>query len=68
MEGAAGPRRAPDVYSPINDELELLSGTLKSLAEKYRRAKEAGRIVDVRKLGEDIHDVREMLQMINDEM
>jgi metallo-beta-lactamase family protein len=68
MEGEAGTRRAPGAYSPIDGELELLSGTLKALAEKYRRAKEAGRIGDVRKLGEDIHDVREMLQMINDEM
>jgi metallo-beta-lactamase family protein len=68
MEGEAGPRSAPGAYSPIDGELELLSDTLKTLAEKYRRAKEAGRIGDARKLGEDIHDVREMLQMINDEM
>ncbi|OHD69120.1 MAG: hypothetical protein A2W19_05890 [Spirochaetes bacterium RBG_16_49_21] len=68
MKSEIAPHYARDASSSIDGEIELLSDTLKALVDKYNRVKDAKKIGEMRKLKEDIHDVREMLEMITDEI
>ena len=55
-------------YSNTEQEIDSLSAALKNLIEKYEKIKNMKKTDEVYKIQDDIHDVREMLQMIIDEM
>jgi metallo-beta-lactamase family protein len=56
------------VYTTVDHEIETLTDSLKSLTEKYRRARDESRIMDMKKLQSDLNDAREMLSLIMDEL
>jgi metallo-beta-lactamase family protein len=55
-------------YTTVDREIETLTNSLKSLTEKYRRARDESRIRDMKKLQTDLNDAREMLSLIMDEL
>ena len=57
-----------DSYSEIDSEIENLSSALKALIEKYHKAKNQEKYFEVQRLQEDISDVKEMLEMVTDEI
>ena len=64
-EFAAG---TPDAFTSLDREIESLSLSMKSLIDKYNQVKHVKNLGEMRKLQEDIQDVREMMKMISDEM
>ncbi len=57
-----------DNYTTVDREVEALSDSLKSLIGQYKRARDDGRIRDMKKLQSDLNDAREMLALITDEL
>ncbi len=57
-----------DTYTTVDREVEALTESLKSLTEQYKRARDERKLIDVKKLQEDINDVREMLALIEEEL
>jgi metallo-beta-lactamase family protein len=52
----------------VDNDIESLSQALKVLTEKYNRVKSEKKAGKMRKIREDINDVREMIKTITDEM
>ena len=57
-----------ETYTTVDREMEALTESLKSLTEQYRRARDEGRIRDMKKLQTDLNDAREMVALIMDEL
>ncbi|TFH43725.1 MAG: hypothetical protein E4G96_00445 [Chrysiogenales bacterium] len=58
----------PKLSERTDSEMELLSQSLKDLIEKYNLLKNRNKTVEIRKIREDINDLRKMISMIIDEM
>jgi metallo-beta-lactamase family protein len=57
-----------DSYSGLDSEIEKLSTALQTLVQKYNKAKSQEKYFEVQRLQEDISDVKEMLEMVSDEI
>ncbi|OHD65179.1 MAG: hypothetical protein A2176_02785 [Spirochaetes bacterium RBG_13_51_14] len=68
MESAVASYAAVEAYSTLESDIELLSQSVKALIDKYNTVKNSTTAGDIRKIHEDIHDLRETMKMIIDEM
>jgi len=55
-------------FSPVDQEIDRLSSTLKDLIAKYNKAKENDNLQNIIQLQNDINDAREMISIIIDEL
>jgi len=59
---------AADKFAAVDKQLESLTNTLNILIARYNKAKEENRLTSLRRLQEDINDVKEMISVIIDEL
>ncbi|HON14885.1 MAG TPA: MBL fold metallo-hydrolase [Spirochaetota bacterium] len=59
---------AVDRFAAVDKQLESLTNTLNILIARYNKAKEENRLTSLRRLQEDINDVKEMISVIIDEL
>jgi hypothetical protein len=68
MKGEVESIKSTESNPAVDKEIESLSHAVKLLIDKYETVKYTKTMGEMRKLREDIKDVREMMRMINDEM
>jgi metallo-beta-lactamase family protein len=68
MKSVAAAYRAAAPVPELDTDIESLSATMKNLIEKYSKIKSSKKPGRMRKVREDIQDVRETMQSIIDEM
>jgi len=68
MKSEVAPFSTAEPKSDMDNDIELLSQSLKTLIDKYNTVKNAKQSGEMCKTNEDIHDVREMIKTIIDEM
>jgi metallo-beta-lactamase family protein len=68
MRSSMAPYGATEPFNAVDREIESLSESLKILVNKYQKAREENRRLDMRQLQEDINDAREMISLIIDEI
>jgi hypothetical protein len=59
---------AADSYAGLDAEIDSLSQSLKTLLDRYARAKKENNLRDLKRLQDDINDAREMISVIIDEL
>jgi metallo-beta-lactamase family protein len=68
MKGEVASIKSTESNPAVDKEIESLSHAVKLLIDKYETVKYTKTMGEMRKLREDIKDVRDMMRMINDEM
>ncbi|HRZ27629.1 MAG TPA: MBL fold metallo-hydrolase [Spirochaetota bacterium] len=68
MRSSIAPYGAADTFNAVDGEIGGLEETIRVLVNKYRKARDENRRIDMKQLQEDINDAREMLSMIIDEL
>ncbi len=60
--------KVPEEYTQVDSEMERFTASYNSLIEKYKKARDNQRLIDIKRLKHDISDVRELISVIIDEI